>query len=67
MNKAKTIGQAMMRIGIATKHLRLYGMNAGVDSSLGIIKEIVEWVFDEAQGNGRLPITEEQIKRKVKY
>ena len=67
MNKAKIIGQAMLRVGKATKHLRLYGMDAGVDSSIGVIREIIEWVYDEAQGNGYAPITEEQIKRKIKY
>ena len=57
----------MMRIGIATKHLRLHGMDLGVDSSLAIIREIMEWVYDEAQGNSYAPITEEQIKRRIKY
>lgn len=67
MNKPKIIGQAMLRVGKATKHLRLYGMDTGVDSSLAIIREVMEWVYDEAQGNDLPPITEEDIKRKVKY
>jgi len=52
----------------ATDHLRLYGMNQGVDSANAIILEMIDWVYDMGHGDDRLcPVNEKEIKRRVKW
>ncbi len=68
MNKAKVMFKAKGAVERSTKHLRLYGMDAGVDSANGVIKELLDWVYDMGAGKDRpCPFDEIEIKRRIKW
>lgn len=68
MSKAKVMFKAKGAVERATKHLRLYGMDAGVDSANGVIKELLEWCYDMGHGDDRpCPVDEREIKRRIKW
>ncbi len=68
MSKAKVMFKAKGAVDIATEHLRLYGMDAGVDSANGVIKELLEWAYDMGSGKDRpCPVNESEIKRRIKW
>ncbi len=68
MNKKKVMFKAKGAVGIVTNHLRLHGMNDGVDSANAILKELIEWAYDSGNGEDRpCPVDEREIKRRIKW
>ena len=68
MSKQKVMGQARMAIGATTKHLRFYGMGAGVDSANVGLVLIMEWAFDQGAGKEYpCPVNEKYVEEKIKW
>ena len=68
MNKPKVMFKANSAVPMITKHLRLYGMNQGVDCANAIILEMIDWAWDMGHGDDRqCPVNEVEIKRRIKW
>ena len=68
MNKPKVMFKANGAVPMITNHLRIHGMNQGVDSTNAIILEMIDWAYDMGHGDDRpCPVNEKEIKRRIKW
>ncbi len=68
MSKAKVMFKAKGAVERTTEHLRIHGMNDGVNSANAILKELIEWAYDMGAGKDKpCPVNESEIKRRIKW